>query len=52
VSEVNQLEDPVHERVAERNERVESALGDADQENPPEFIRGFDEVDAEPDEDD
>src|SRR6266487_1882487 len=52
VIEVDQLEDAVDERIAERNEGVESALGNADQEDPAEIIRGFDEIDAEPGEDD
>jgi hypothetical protein len=49
VREVDQLEDAVDERVAERDERVESSLRYTDQQDPPEVVRSLDEVDPEPD---
>jgi RNA polymerase-interacting CarD/CdnL/TRCF family regulator len=49
VREVDQLEDAVDERVAERDERVEGSLRDTDQQDPAEVVRSLDEVDPEPD---
>ena len=51
VGEVDQLEDAVDERVAERDERVERAVRQPDQEDPEELVPVLREVDAEPDED-
>jgi hypothetical protein len=52
VSEVDQLENAVDERVAERDEGVEGAVGQSDQEDPEEQVPVLREVDAEPGEDD
>ena len=43
VREVDQLEDAVDERVAERDERVERAVRDADEEHAEELLRCLDE---------
>jgi hypothetical protein len=48
VGEVDQLEDPVDERVAERDQRVDRALGQADQEDVEEVGRVVDQVVREP----
>ena len=49
VGEVDQLEDAVDEGVAERDEPVDGAVRDADQERREELVRGLDQVDDEPD---
>ena len=46
--EIDQLEDAVDERVAERDESVQGPLRNPDQEDPEEDVRVLDEVDAEP----
>jgi hypothetical protein len=51
VREVDQLEDAVDERVAERDEGVERAVRQPDQEDPEEPIPVLRQVDTEPDED-
>jgi hypothetical protein len=51
VREVDELEDPVNERVAERDERVDGAVPDPDQADRREARRVLDEVDEEPDAD-
>ena len=51
VGEVDELEDPVDERVAERDEAVDRAVRQADQEEAVELGRVVDEVDAEPERD-
>jgi hypothetical protein len=48
VGEVDQLQDPVDERVAERDERVDEPRRQADQEDVEERRRVFDEVDDQP----
>jgi hypothetical protein len=48
VGEVDQLQDAVDERVAERDQRVDRSRGDADQENGEEVARRANEVDDEP----
>jgi hypothetical protein len=48
VGEVDQLENAVDERVAERYERIERAVGEPDQEDPEELVPVLREVDAEP----
>jgi hypothetical protein len=48
VGEVDQLQDPVDERVAERDERVDRALREADQEDGEEVLRAGDEVVRQP----
>jgi hypothetical protein len=52
VREVDQLEDAVDECVAERDEGVQGALRDSDQEDPEEGVRVLYEVDTEPGEND
>jgi hypothetical protein len=49
VGEVDQLQDPVDERVAERDEGVDRPLRQADQEDVEEVGRPVDEVVREPD---
>ena len=51
VREVDQLEDAVDERVAERHERIEGAVRDADEEHAEELLRCLDGVDDEPGDD-
>ena len=51
VGEVDQLEDAVDERVAERDERVERAVRQPDQEDPEELVPVLRQVDAQPDDD-
>ncbi len=51
VGEVDQLEDPVHERVAESDEGVERAVGEADEEDLEEVGGVLDRVDDEPGDD-
>jgi hypothetical protein len=51
VGEVDQLQDPVDERVAERDQRVDSTGREADQRDVEEILRRLDEVDPEPDTD-
>jgi hypothetical protein len=51
VREVDQLEDAVDERVSERDECVERAVGQPDQEDPEELVDVLREVDAQPDKD-
>ena len=51
MGEVDQLEDPVDERVAERDERVYGAGREADQGDVEEVLRRLDEVDPQPEED-
>jgi hypothetical protein len=48
VGEVDQLQDPVDERVAERDQRVDRALRQADQEDVEEIGRVVDQVVREP----
>jgi hypothetical protein len=48
VGEVDQLQDPVDERVTERDQRVDGALGQADQEDVEEVGRVVDQVVGEP----
>jgi hypothetical protein len=48
VGEVDQLQDPVDERVAERDESVDGAVTDAYEGNGEEVARGFDEIDRKP----
>jgi len=48
VGEVDQLEDPVDERVAERDERVDRPGRQADQEDVEEVRRLLDQVDDQP----
>jgi hypothetical protein len=50
VREVDQLEDPVHERVAERDERVDGAVREPDEPDREEVGRPLHEVDPEPEE--
>jgi hypothetical protein len=52
VREIDQLEDAVDERVAERDEGVQRPLRDPDQEDSEEGVRVFREIDAEPREND
>jgi hypothetical protein len=49
VGEVDQLEDAVDERVAERDQRVDAARRDPDQEDVEEVGRRPDQVDDQPD---
>jgi hypothetical protein len=51
VGEVDELEDPVDERVAERDERVDRPVREADQEDVGEFGRVLDQVDPDPNRD-
>jgi hypothetical protein len=51
VREVDQLQDAVDERVAERDEAVDGPVGQPDEEDLDEVARRLDEVDDEPDED-
>jgi len=51
VGEVDQLEDAVDKRVAERDEGVERAVRQSDQEDPEEEIPVLDEVDDQPGDD-
>jgi hypothetical protein len=48
VGEVDQLEDPVDERVAERDQRVDGPGGQPDQEDVAEVRRRLVEVDRKP----
>ena len=48
VREVDQLEDAVDERVAERDERVDGAVREPDERDREEVRRALDEVHAEP----
>jgi hypothetical protein len=48
VGEVDQLQDPVDEGVAERDQRVDRAVADADEGDGEEVSRGLDEVDRQP----
>jgi hypothetical protein len=48
VREVDQLEDAVDERVAERDEGVERAVRQPDQEDPEELVPVLRQVDAQP----
>jgi hypothetical protein len=52
VREIDQLEDAVDERVAERDEGVQRPLRDPDQEDSEEGVRVLREIDAEPREND
>jgi hypothetical protein len=49
VGEVDQLQDPVDERVAERDEGVDRAGREPDQEDVEERRRVLDQVDEQPD---
>jgi len=49
VREVDQLQDPVDERVAEGDKAVDGAVGQPDEEDLDEVARRLDEVDEEPD---
>jgi hypothetical protein len=51
VREVDQLEDPVHERVAEGDERVDRPVRQPDEHHVEELARVVDEVDPEPEHD-
>jgi hypothetical protein len=51
VGEVDQLQDAVDERVAERDEPVDGAVGEADEEDVPPELGRLDEVDDQPDDD-
>jgi len=51
VSEVDQLEDAVDERVAEGDEGVEGAIRESDEEDAEEEIPVLRQVDAQPGED-
>ena len=51
VGEVDQLEDAVDERVAERDECVERAVREPDLEDPEEQVPVLDEVDDQPGDD-
>jgi hypothetical protein len=48
VGEVDQLEDPVDERVPERDERVDRARREADDQDIEEVRRVLDQVDDQP----
>jgi hypothetical protein len=48
VGEVDQLQDPVDERVAERDQRIDRAVADADEGNGEEVTWGLDEIDRQP----
>jgi len=48
VREVDQLENAVDERIAERDERIQGPLRDAYEENAAEVVGSLDEVDDEP----
>jgi hypothetical protein len=48
VGEVDELENPVDERVAERDQRVNRPVREADQEDVDEFGRVLDQIDPEP----
>jgi hypothetical protein len=49
VGEVDELDDAVDERVAERHEGIDRAQRDAQQEHAYELLRGVDEVPHDPD---
>jgi hypothetical protein len=49
VREVDELEDPVDERVAERDERVDRSRRKTDPEDAEEVVRILGEVDGQPD---
>jgi len=51
VGEVDQLQDPVDERVAERDEGVERAVRQPDEEDPEEQVPVLRQVDAQPEDD-
>ena len=51
VREVDQLQDAVDERVAERDDAVDRAVREADQADVDELRRRLDEVDDEPEDD-
>jgi hypothetical protein len=51
VREVDQLQDPVDERVADRDEPVDGPIRQPDQEDLDEVARALEEVDDEPDPD-
>jgi hypothetical protein len=50
VSEVDQLEDAVHERIAESDETVDGPVCQADEKQAVELGRRLDQVDEQPDE--
>jgi hypothetical protein len=51
VGEVDQFEDAVDERVAERDEGIEGTVRQPDQEDPEELVPVLRQIDAQPGED-